>query len=98
MSHAIMGVLTCAHIHSIELDRMLPHQILWFLTLTPTSCSGRGRFDQYVRWHPLDHASSWLPWLVLHWRLLDRVRFRYQREQGCDLGAGRFLPVHALVG
>ncbi len=31
MSHAFMGVLTCAHIHSIELDRaslLLPSQVV----------------------------------------------------------------------
>lgn len=28
MSHAFVGVLTCAKIHSIELDRMSAHRML----------------------------------------------------------------------
>lgn len=83
MSHAFAGVLTCAKIHSIELDR--ESVVVWVDGSSHVLgvCSGRGRCHADERWYFDDHAAGWVPGLLLYRGLLDCVWVRYQRIQDC---------------
>src|ERR1700677_3617678 len=55
MSHAFMGVLTCAHIHSIELDRTSPTSLPFLINPTVRTADEGGATSM----------SGGIPWLTL---------------------------------
>jgi len=98
MSHAIVGVLTCATIHSIELDRMSRSPLYTSHLSHTTSTSRRRRLHKHVGRNTLAHPPSGLPRFLFHWRVLDRLRFQHRREQNRLIRTCGFLSVHPLVG
>jgi hypothetical protein len=103
MSHAFVGVLTCARIHSIELDReRFPISTTFFFFsccgYSDVRNSGRGRGDEHVWWHRVAHATRGVPRLGPDRRRAHRVRVRHQCEQGRKPRPSRVFCIYALVG
>lgn len=46
----------------------------------------------------MDNTTSWIPWIIVYWRMFDCMRIRHEREQDRINRDGCFLPVHTLVG
>lgn len=95
-----MGVLTCAHIHSIELDRMislLSSPYVLSNAQHPVH-SGRGWSHQHVRRYSVAHITRRVPWIILHWCLPHYLRIQYECQQSGIPGSCRLLPLHPLVG
>jgi hypothetical protein len=100
MSHAFVGVLTCARIHSIRLDReFLPLLLPFSLRCSfAYALSGRGGRDDHVRRYTLAHPPCGIPRFELDRRSAYHVRVRHQREQGRQYRPRRLFRFYALVG
>jgi hypothetical protein len=102
MSHAFAGVLTCGHIHSIELDRELfvnnSLSSILNIRFRVTRHSGWRWSNTYIGWHIVDHTSRWLPGLVAYRRCAHCLRFRHKCKQNSKFGSGGVLSFHSLVG
>lgn len=98
MSHAFMGLLTCARIESIELDRE-PSRLSFRQTYIDSLIySWWGRRDADGWRDPLVDAPRRLPRLMLHRCLPHCVRLWYERQQNSHPSSRGFLPVDFMVG
>ena len=81
MSHAFAGVLTCAKIHSIELDSMSGLLNAGFNNpFSDHAHSKRRRFNEDVWRSTLGNPSGGILGLVIYRSLPDNMWIRYQCE------------------